>query len=382
MKWTRSGLAVAVTLAGLSALAACGRGGEAAEREGAGGPGGRGGMANRVVPVETVAAERGSIARAITVSGVIQPIRTVGVNSQLPGALLSVHVEEGDVVRRGTIMARLDDRELRAQLASAQASFQVAEAAYERAEQLRERKVITLPEYERDRTAFAAATAQLEQLRTRIGYATVVAPTRGVVTEKNVETGDVVGSQTRLFTLADVDTLVVRVGVSELDVVELAVGSPAQVTLDAFPGRALQGRIRRIFPTADPSTRLVPVEVALVDPGQMLRPGYLARVTFALGAREGVLLVPANALVSGAGSTSVFVVDQGRALRRSVATGLTSEGRVEVTAGLEEGEAVITAGNSQLRDGAQVRVVEGPAGTPVADSGAAQAAAPGGSGAP
>lgn len=362
MNSRRIGAPLAVALAAGVALAGCG-GGEAAPAQTEGGGGGPGGgpPGARVTPVETVAAEVGSIARAVMVSGVVEPIRTVGVNSQLGGALLSVQVEEGDLVRPGTVLARLDDRELRSQLAAAEANFQVAEASYQRAEQLRDRKVITLPEYERERTAYAAAKAQLDQLRTRIGYATVVAPTRGVVTEKRVEAGDVVSPQTRLFALADIDTLVVRVGVSELDVVELRVGSPAVVSLDAVPGRTFDARIRRIFPAADPGTRLVPVEVALVDPGaQVLRPGFLARVNFALNARENVLLVPASALVGGAGSQSVFVVESGRATRRSVSAGLTSAGRVEIVSGLEPGEVIVTAGNSMLRDGAQVRVVTGP----------------------
>lgn len=352
------------------ALAACG-GGEAAEAprggggEGAGGPGGRGGPGGGMpaVAVEVTPVVEGSIARSVTVSGVIEPIRTVGVNSQVSGALLALAVEEGDRVSRGQPLARVDDRELRAQLEAAEASYQVAAASLERAEQLRERRVITLPEYERERTAEAAARAQLDQLRTRIAYTVIGAPVSGVVTEKRVEAGDLVAPQTRLFTIADVSTLVVRVGVSELDVVQLQVGDPATVGLDAYAGRSFAGRIRRVFPSADPATRLVPVEVELTsaDPA-VARPGFLARVTFALGAHDGVLLVPASALIGGAGSQSVFVLEEGTAVRRTVTTGMTSEGRVEILTGLAAGDPVISKGNTMLRDGMQVRVVDGPMG--------------------
>jgi len=352
---TRSGLLLAVTL-GAAALAGCGQGGEAAQGSNAG-PGGRSGA--RITAVQVAPVEVGSIARSVTVSGILEPIRTVAVNSQVSGALLSVHVEEGSAVREGEVLARFDDRELRAQLAAAEAAYQVAASAYERAQQLRERKVITLPEYERDRTAFAAAQAELEQIRTRVGYTTVTAPISGVVTEKRVEAGDAVGQQTRLFTLADVSTMVVRVGISELDVVELRVGDPVDVALDAFPDRHFRGRIRRVFPAADPATRLVPVEVALEgESARIVRPGFLARATFALGAREHVLLVPAAAIVRGTGSEAVFIISDGKALRRGVTTGLTSEGRVEILSGLSAGEQIVVAGNSMLRDGAPVRVIE------------------------
>lgn len=344
----------------VAATAACGGSGEASEQ--ARRPGGRGGPGgDRITPVTTTVVELGTIARSITVSGVVEPLRSVGINSQLSGSILEVRVEEGDKVRTGAILARLDDRELRAQLASAEAAHEVAEAAFRRAEQLFERQVITRAEYERDRAAYAAAAAQLEQLRTRIDYATVRAPTSGIVTEKRVETGDIVPAQTRLFTIAEIDTLVARVQVSELDVVELRTGDVVHLTLDAYPDRGFAGRIRRIFPTADPTSRLVPVEVALgSEAREIARPGFLTRVRFALNARQNVRLVPASAIVGDAGAPAVFVVRDGRAFRRTVETGLTSEGNVEIVAGLEPGETVIIAGHNMLRDGAQVREVQRP----------------------
>jgi len=347
-----------VPLAAL-ALAACGDG-EAAPNTGGGGRGG----GPTAAPVETGLVELGTIARSVTVSGVVEPIRTVGVNSQLSGALLTVEVEEGMRVREGQVLARMDDRELAAQEASAEAAFNVAEAAFKRAEQLYQNQVITINEYERDRTAYAAALAQLEQLRTRRGYAIVRSPLDGIVLEKRVEAGDVVAPQTQLFRIGDVSTMVVRVPVSELDVVELAPGATASIVFDAFPSRTFTGTIRRIFPSADPTTRLVPVEVALDAEGAITaRPGFLARVTFALGARSNVPLIPASAVVSGVGGQAVFTLENGQAMRRSIQTGLTSEGKVEVLSGVEPGEVIVVAGANTLRDGAAVRVVSGPEGS-------------------
>jgi RND family efflux transporter MFP subunit len=355
----RGAFLVAVSLL----LAGCGDG-EAAPQPG----GGRGGPGSALpAAVETGLVEIGTISRDVTVSGVVEPIRTIAVNSQLSGALLSVEVEEGMAVRAGQVLARVDDRELAAQEASAEAAFAVAQAAFERAEQLRERQVITIGEYERDRTAYASARAQLEQLRTRRGYAIVRAPLNGIVLEQRVEAGDLVAPQTQLFRIGDVSTMIVLVSVSELDVVELAPGETATLMFDAFPSRTFQGRIRRIFPAADPGTRLVPVEVALDGAGAATaRPGFLARVTFALGARTGVRLVPSSALVSGAGGQAVFTVENGRALRRTVQTGLTSQGRIEVLSGLEAGDTIVVTGGNTLRDGAEVRVVQGPGSNPSA----------------
>ncbi len=347
------------TLLGLTLAAmpiACGGGGEAASASG-GRPGGLG--ASRVVPVATVPVELGTIARSITVSGVVEPLRAVSINSQTSGSILEVRVEEGHRVEAGAVLARLDDREIRAQLASAEAAFEVALATYNRSKQLFERQVVTQAEYDRDRAAYLAAEAQVQQLRTRLDYTIVRAPINGIITEKLVEAGDVVSAQTRLFRMADTDTLVARVQVSELDVVQLGSNASVDLTLDAYPDRTYKARIRRVFPTADPTTRLVPVEVALgAEAAKVARPGFLARVSFALNARHGVRLVPAAAIVGDAGAPAVFVVQDGRAFRRTVETGLTSEGRVEILAGLQPGEIVIVAGHNTLRDGAQVREVQ------------------------
>jgi membrane fusion protein, multidrug efflux system len=362
------------------ALAACGGDDDQPQTAGMGGRGGPGGPGGDRTPiVEVQQAVRGSIARRVTVSGTVDPLRLIGVNAQMSGSLTTVRVQEGDMVRQGAVIARVDDREIASQLAAAQASYDVAEAAFERAEQLRERRVITLPEYERDRTAYAAARAQVEQLRTRLGYATVMAPATGVITEKLVETGDVVGNQTRLFTIADISQLVVRIGVSELDVVQLSTGDPVAVTLDALPNRQLAGRIRRVFPVGDPTTRLVPVEVVLdAQSASVARPGFLARVTFDLSTSNNVLLIPVSAVLGGQGSQAVFVVDNNTAVRRTVSTGLTSQGRVEVLSGLSDGEQVVVTGHSSLRDGMTVRTVGGAGEIPTQSSTPASAEVPAG----
>jgi RND family efflux transporter MFP subunit len=336
---------------------ACQRG-DGQSPPGRGGPGGE----RPPTPVEVAQATLDTVSRSMRATGTVEPIRTIVVVSQLPGALLSVEVEEGDRVRRGELLARIDSRELQAQMRSAKATLEVARRAAERSEQLRAQQIITVAEYEADQAAYAAALATHDQLQTRINYATVRAPITGVVLEKLVEGGHVVANQSRLFTIGDVDPLVVRVPVSELDVTALAAGDTVQVTLDAMPGADLVGRIRRIFPAADSSTRLVPVEVALAGSSSgAVRPGFLARVSFALAPRSGVLTVPAGAVLEAASGSAVFLVDDGRAVRRRVQRGETYEGRIEITSGLSPGDTVVVAGNAELRDGAAVRLSQSPA---------------------
>lgn len=328
-----------------------------------GGPGGgaggqRAGINNRPSPVEIVTVTRGTLARTSTVSGILEPLRTVGVNAQMSGALLSVNVEEGNYVRAGQTLAQIDAREIEAQLKSATASLELAESTAKRSDELWTQRIITAQEYERDRAALASAQATLEGLKTRVGYATIKAPISGVVTEKRLETGDIVSPNTRLFSIADNSMLVSRVMVSELDVPLLDAGDLVDVTVDALGGARVPGRIRRVFPAADSVTRLVPVEVALTGTAiGSLRPGFTIRSIFRLGSRNNALLIPTRAVMGPAGARAVVIVRQGKSERKLVRVGPDIDGTTEVLEGLALGDTVIVAGQALLRDGSAVRIV-------------------------
>lgn len=366
-------LALASSIA-MAAMAGCSSGESAPpQQQGGGGqrgggPGGQGGgpggRPSGPIAVEVAAVRRGSVARQTTVAGVLSPLRSVAVNAQLGGALLSVRVEEGDVVREGQVLAEVDSRELRAQMRSADAALALAKSTAERSALLLKDRVVTAAEYERDQAALASAQATLDALRTRLGYASVRAPTSGVITDKRAEAGDVIQPQSRLFTIADLSTLVVRIQVSELDVAGISTGQSADVTVDAIGGAEFKGTVRRIFPAADSVSRMVPVEVALAGPAiKRLKPGYLARVTVRLGERPGVLLTPVSSVVGARDARAVYVLHGNKVERRLVRVGQASGDVVEILEGINEGDSVVVAGAEQLHDGAEVRIVA-PVGSP------------------
>ena len=347
---------------GGKARAGNGGGGPAGGNPGGGGPGGGGGGGNRgnnrPSPVEISTVTKGSLARTSTVSGILEPLRTIGVNAQMSGALVSVNAEEGNYVREGQTLAQIDARELEAQVRSATASLELAESTAKRSDDLWRQRIITATEYERDRAALAAAQASLEQLKTRLGYATIRSPINGVVTEKRLEAGDIVSPQTRLFSIADNSMLVSRVMVSELEVPFVKQGDAVDVTVDALGGARVAGRIRRVFPAADSLTRLVPVEVALSGSAlNQLRPGYTIRSTFRLGTRNDALMIPTRAVMGPAGARTVVVVRQGKSERHIVRVGPDIDGTTEVLEGLALGDTVVVAGQALLRDGSTVRIV-------------------------
>ncbi len=285
----------------------------------------------------------------------------IGVNSLAAGTVLALYAQEGDRVRGGQLLAELDARETRAQFERAGAVLASAAATFERNKQLHETRIITDAEFEQSRSAYEVAKSDAEVWRTRLAFTRIVAPSPGVVTAKHVEAGSAVSPNQRVFDLADVSLLVVRVQLSELDVVHVRPGAEVEVVLDAYPGAPLQASVRRLFPSADPQSRLVPVEVALsgLPAGVAVRPGFLARATFRLDRRDGALAVPAAAVGVGEdGDAYVYLVESDSVVRRPVALGMTAEGWVEISRGLRAGERVVTSGHTSLRPGARVRVTE------------------------
>ncbi len=325
---------------------------------GRGGPGGGGARGAAITPVEIEIAGRTEVARTSAVAGVLQPIRTVNVTSLVGGTVERIMAEEGTRVSAGQVLVELDARELTAQLRSAEANLALARTVAERSAALREKRVVTDVEYERDQAALAAAEATAEQLRTRVSFTRITAPISGVVITQSVEAGNVISAQSTLYTIADLSMLVTRFSVSELEVLSLTPGLAVQLQVDALRGATVEGRVRRIFPAADPSTRLVPVEVALSGAAtRELRPGFTVRAKLALEAPRSVLTVSSRALAGAASARYLFVVQGSNAVRRTVQAGEDREGRTQIFGGLTEGDSVVVAGNALLRDGGAVRIV-------------------------
>jgi len=317
--------------------------------------------AAQALPVAAYEVGPRDLARTVAVTGPVEPLRSISVNAMAAGTVTRVLAEEGSRVAAGQLLAELDAREVAAQLERAEAVLARAEADFQRAQELRSRDLNSAADLDAARAAFATSRADAELWRTRLGFTRITAPGPGTVTAKRVEQGGAVSANDEMFVLADDARLVVRVQVSELDVVRLEEGREVDVQLDAYPGARIEGRIRRIFPSADATSRLVPVEVALGRPpaGVVPRPGFLARVEFAIERRRGVLAVPAAAVGVLNGESFVYRIDADTLQQRAVRTGLTAGGWIEILEGLASGDRVVSSGHANLRGGAPVRVSEG-----------------------
>lgn len=323
----------------------------------------RGGGAReaRALPIQAIEVYPRDLSRTVTVSNAVEPLRTIRLASRTEGVLTEVLVEEGDAVAAGQLLARIDVREQQAELARARARLHERESTFERFEQLRERNYVDLASYEAARAELEVAATEVELWETRVEFGRVVSSIDGTVVARYIEPGEAISRHAALFSIADLSSLVVRLGVSELDVGNLRVGDAVVVDVDAVGERnPLAGVIRRIFPAADIDSRRITVEVGLPQAlASGVRPGFLARARILVEQRADVLAVPAGSIAESDGEFFVMVVNgDDRLERRVVEPGVVRGAWREILSGLDAGERVVSANPLEMTAGERVRVVE------------------------
>lgn len=324
--------------------------------------------ASLTVAVEKVRSQ--AVASSISATGTVSAWQEAIIGAETSSLKLTeVLVGEGDHVRAGDIVARLDASVLKAQLAEqkaavdqAQATLDTAISAAGRADRLLASKAISAETAEDKATAVKTGRAALEQakaaterLQAQLDQATIRAPFDGIVSSRPAVAGSIVQAGTELMKIIRDGRLEVGVLVPEKDLPSVSVGQVANV-IDAS-GRSFAGQVSSIAETVSSTTRLATVYVGLGE-GSGLKPGMFARVSIA-GAASQRLSVAESALVWQDGKPVVFVVDAaGNAAARAVTTGAHQNGRVAIESGLSEGESVVVAGAGFLSDGNLVRIAE------------------------
>jgi len=313
-------------------------------------------------------------------AGTIRAKTTSVLASRTTGTVLSIDVKEGDRVRPGQELMKLDDREPAQRVAAAESGYKealkaldeagqnksLADITYKRYRNLSDEKVISQQEmdqvetqkkvadlgYERVGEMVNRARAQLEEVRINKGFARVTAPHEGVIIEKRIEQGSLATPGSPLLILEDTSLFKVDAYVNERLMGKVKVGMPITVLL-ASEARPIVGTIGEIVPAVDPATRTFPVKVFLKDPG--LRSGLYVKIRIPEG-KKRTLLIPVKAVVEKGVLTGVYVVDsQGVMTYRIIKTGQVFGDQVEVVSGIKPGERIAVAGLERAIDGGLVK---------------------------
>jgi membrane fusion protein (multidrug efflux system) len=336
----------------LTAVAgACG-GSSPAPAAGGGARGGRGGP----VPVEVVAVRADTVVDAITATGQIEPLQSIQLRPEVDGRLVEILVREGAEVSRGQPLFRVDDGELKAQVDRAQADRDLAQQALTRTKALLADKAAATADVERAEAQMRSTQAGLDLLQLRLDRTVVRAPFAGVSGQRLASLGDYVNNATRLITLQTVNPQRAVFQVPERYAERLSLGQKVVFRVAALPGRDFVGSVDFVDPLVQLPSRTITIKALVPNPKRELQAGMFIEARLETGQRPSALVIPEEAISPFAGAMYVWVIKDEKAERREVTLGVRTPGTVEITQGLELGEAIVVGGTDRLQPGTAVRL--------------------------
>ncbi|WP_460833239.1 efflux RND transporter periplasmic adaptor subunit [Lysobacter humi (ex Lee et al. 2017)] len=330
--------------------------------------------APEAVPVEVAVAGNRAIAASYTGTAPLEPRSEAQVVAKTSGVALAVYAEEGQVVRAGQSLVRLDAARSALQAAQTAAQMRKLEASSARARKLAAEKLISAQDNDQLRYDLENARAANRLANLELSYANVVAPISGVVAQRSIKTGNFVQINTPIFRIVDTSRLEAVLNVPEREIATLRPGLPVRMTVDALPGRTFDGTVDRVAPVVDSASGTFRV-ITTFTGGGLLQPGMFGRIRIDYDNRADALVVPRSALLDDEAEPAVFAARGGKVSRVPVKLGYMDGEWAEVRSGLKAGDQVVVAGKSALRDGSTVQVIGKPAVRAAATTAATAAAA-------
>ena len=341
--WTQ-GLALAVVAA---LMAGCAIHAQPAEEEVQAAP----------LPVEVSATREGSIAAYYSGSTTLEAREEALVVAKTQGVVTELLVEEGEFVKAGQILARLDGERARLELERSQALMTRLTNDLQRKEKMFDAQLLSKEAFDQARYEYQANVAAHELARLTLKYAEIRAPINGVISQRLIKQGNLVTAYMPVFQISAIDSLEAVLNVAQREIGTLEAGQPVYLHVRALGDAGFEGIVDRVSPTVDPDTGTFRVTVSVNDPNGRLCPGMFTRINVEYDVRDNTVLAAKDALMTQDGRTTVYVVEDGAAHRRVVELGYINGTEVEVLSGLDAGDKVVTAGYASLRDGSEVQII-------------------------
>ena len=320
---------------------------------------------SRVINVQVQEVAPGAFSEQIALTGTVQAARDVTVSAEEGGVVRELLVERGASVREGQPLVRIDDAVLRPQVDRARAEAALALEQWQRRKRLfEEDHVGSELAYLEARLTSEQATAQLKVLEERLARTVVRAPFDGVLEDRLVEIGAMVGPGSQVARILDVNPVKISAGVPERYATDVRPGAAVRVTFDALEGRTFEGRIGFVGASVNPRNRTFTVDFSVPNLGGVIKPEMIASVSLVRRTVDEALVLPQDAVVRLSDGQAVFVLtgDAGAEVveARMVTVGMSQDNYVTITSGLAAGDRVVVVGQHQLASGDRVRVVEAP----------------------
>jgi len=343
--------AIAVMMVGAAAIAGgCSKG----DADGAGG------FQMPPTPVEVASVEQGTVTDRFQAVGTMEAAEEITVVAEVQGRIANLPFEEGSNIRRGQVIAQLDDSEWKAEVSRAQAVRDQNQSTYERWKSVVEQKAGAPQDLDDALARLKVAEAELALAKARLRKARITAPFNGVIGARRVSPGEFLNVGDVITDLAKMDEVRVTFSAPERFVPELKRGSVVVISVTAYPGEEWEGKIDVIEPMIDPQTRNATILARVPNRDERLRPGMSANVAATLSERTKALTIPSEAVIAEGEQFFVYMIKPDSTVTRVPLTlGLRLPGSVEVLGQLEPGATIVRAGHQKLFEGAKVMPVPG-----------------------
>lgn len=313
---------------------------------------------NQPVPVRMMQVQSTQVSDVVTAAATLVPYEQVVLRPEVDGRIVSLNFREGQIIKKHSVMVKLDDAEQRVAVAAAEADLKLAESRFRRTEELAGKGFISQQALDEARANLDIVKAKLEAARVTLTKTTIRAPFTALAGLRNVSPGAYVKKGDGIVELTAIDQLNLDVRVPEVYLPLVRIGQPVSVTVDALPGQTFQGKVYAMEPVVDLATRGALVRARISNAAGRLKPGMFARVSANLGSRPHAVVVPEQAILPKGKQTYIYKVVEGKADLTPVMLGRRSPGQVEVVSGIKAGDTIVVDGLLKLKPGAPVAPVE------------------------
>ena len=310
------------------------------------------------IPVKVAVVKKGDIAMFLMQTTTIEAKRQVDILAKVPGQVIKLTTEEGMRVKKGDLLAKLDEVEIQIEFMKTKISMETDKAMLTRARSMLEKNLIAEENYETTRLQYESSKAAHEAARIQMEYTNIRSPFNGVITARNIELGQRVSVNQSIFIVADFDPLRAKIYIPEKDIGRIFEDQEAKIAVEAEPGLEFAGRVTMVSPVVDPASGTSKVTIDIEDDKGKLKPGMFATVFITTETHHDALIIPKRSLILESDIDQVYVYREGNAHKVTLTLGFASGDDLEVLSGLQEGDLVVTAGQDGLREGLPIRIPE------------------------
>lgn len=309
------------------------------------------------IPVEVSKPTRGDIVAVYSGTAPIEAYAEADVIAKVAGEIREILVEEGDDVTRGQVLARLDGERLRLELNQSSANLRKLQRDFERNTDLKEKGLISSGDFDKIRYDMEALEASFNLAKLELDYTQIRAPIDGVISDRFVRLGNNISANEPAFHVTSFDPLVAYLHVPEREYRNIAKDQIVGIEIDALQGQRIIATVTRVSPIVDPQTGTFKITIEISDEARRIKPGMFGRISIVYDQHANVLQIPRSAILEDSGETSVFVVEDGKAVRKLIQTGYSNSGMIEISKGLNDDDRVVTVGQIGLKNDANVTII-------------------------